>query len=1137
MGNRIGYYLQQSFFNIKTSLLVILAFSLTLSIISGLYFYSASYKDFLVKDDFSQLIDFNFRFSQSTLDPETAYENGDEELLAFMEEENVDTMEMAYYASFTSRYLQWFVNRSDLPVDFSSQISGDFGLDVNMYLFSDSFYETARYNDFFSILEGSQPQSEDEILLDFYMARLWDVHAGDTINISLQKAWDYQETYYYWDEAEDEYFSYGFDTYYENDENFYYSIEYTISGIFVSNYEHMRIANQEFFRNYEDVFLSSDYKIKNEFRTSPPVMGWYNFTNKTEFHPFMQLVSDIDSKFDESRSTHVCLIQYGMMGMYDRSQIKFGEFISNAEGISTENFILETFIYRNYAFVDYLTNDLEIIYQKSSRVRTASMLISIPITIFAILLGFFARKVETKTRMNEYLLLRSKGTSSGMILLQYLCESFVLGVVAIIIGTILGLINFFLFSNIYNQIFEISPFIDLPVIFNWDSLGNTILFGIITALLGSVSGIKYIVNVPANEILKMLGSDELDVVVDEKSLYQKKDKREIHTPDKDSKSKKKKKNRKSRDDKPDYIKYLPKEARHDLATIIDTQQLYQQMKVDSNHSLPPNEQGNSQIYDKMNQTQMSDPFEIKLKLLRKIGGVLMIIAFIPLILYVVANFDTYFKISDAFLQFISLFEGVKPILIYIGILSPILFSLGLIRLIIIEKPRIFAKISRKMSSWIIKGRDYLAGIEMVKQSQFKAIIFILALFISAYSFMNVYANTSIRHDYVIQNLEIGADFKVNLNGYNPNASSIAQIAEIESNLLSYIPEGSNEPIFEDLISVFCENDNDFNPDTRSIFYFNAEKYYGLISNEKKPQPNSNFVKTFTNYIEYISNPSNVVPGILVNDIYLENYGVEIFDQINLTHQYWKSNPGDLENRSFTVKIIGEVNYLPGLYNSERSDLNPEEYIIFDNTQFSYNSTTVLPSKNVIQMFDLNSNFEENIDLVKEYLYIATNNAIRYEDFQIYFQQWNNFNLSFQENALGFYIVLYLDFVLTGILIAVGTAILLLSIQKKNKYFNGVLLARGFGKKGLILLILSEIFIIFCFSFMIGTVTGIGFSSIYMKLSESTLMSIQGLHLPLYFNYVEFLLLLGGMIISTLLLTTLSFFIETRKSISKYMHKF
>ena len=67
---------------------------------------------------------------------------------------------------------------------------------------------------------------------------------------------------------------------------------------------------------------------------------------------------DMDAAYDSSRSTHVSRVVYGMMGLYDRSTIKYGEFLQNAETISNQIRIFEINFDREYFLVDYLSNDL-----------------------------------------------------------------------------------------------------------------------------------------------------------------------------------------------------------------------------------------------------------------------------------------------------------------------------------------------------------------------------------------------------------------------------------------------------------------------------------------------------------------------------------------------------------------------------------------------------------------------------------------------------------------------------------------------------------------------------------------------------------------------------------------------------------
>ena len=1139
MANRGRYYLRQAFYNLKASALVLFAFSLTLSIISGLYIYSSSYQEFLIKDDFSEIMDFNFYYADTTLNPQTAYSNGNDiTLLNFISSQNVSIQQMNYYALYNSGYLSYSFNESQISDEMREIYPSGFEIGIDFDLFDESFFESDRFSDFFTIIEGDYPQEMNEILIDYYYSYLWDVQPGDIINLTIKKSWDSSEEYIYWDVDEDIYTVQGSPAYQTLD-HYYFTISFRISGIYSSQYSTYKIGGRSFQRNYIQNPITRNFQIQSTAMVRSPIMSIYDFQNKTIIHPFQQLMIDMDAVYDSSRETHVARVVYGMMGLYDRNTINYGEYLLNAERISDQIRILGVNYDREYFLVDYLSNDLVEIYENTSRVRSASLLIAIPLTSFSILLAFFARKVETKARIEEYLLLRSKGTSTVMLLYQYLVESIFLGIVATGVGILFGMGNFQLFKNLYNTIFDIDVGVDLPMVLNWNSLGTTITFGLVCAIIGSISGLKYIVGLPTNQILTILGSEEMDVVIDEKSLYG------------HAKLKKKEKNeknylkstfkRRNRDLKPNYLKFMRDDAISHLPPgIYDQKNLLDQMRVETSHALPPSMQkpSNVQNIEKMGQNEcFEDYYSQKIKKIPKIGFIIISVALIPILLYFFLKLPDFFNLSDNLQGIITYLENQEVSLSYLIVFSPALLTVGIIRIIVVEKPRFFARFSKKIAHFFIKDRDFLVGIEMIKQSQFKALIFILALFSSLFLFMNIYSNTYSRHELLLENLEVGADASIILKRYNPSADSLAEFEELEVNLLQYTLSGTSTPLFNNVVTVYIENDNSQTPDYRFLLFLNVEKYLTVVTENNKQIPYSTFDDDISNYNDYIIQESDVLPGILVNKVFLDNYHKQVNDIVNISHQYYEKAPSVMNNNTFRAKIVGLINYMPGLFFYEESNPTPREYIVYDLRQLNLPSKENLPSRDIIQFFDISNNDVFEKDQFSIILSEASQNSTNYEEFSFYNHDWNDFTVSFQENPLGFYIVIYLDFVLTGILIAVGIAILLISIQKKNKYFNGVLLARGFGKKGLVAFIFSQITIIFILSFGVGLISGIILAISYIKLRESASISTQGINLPIFFNFTEFGLLLGGILTITFLLTTLTFLLDTKKNISKYLHKF
>lgn len=1114
MSNRIKYFSLQGLFNLKNSYLVIIAFSLTISMVSGLFFYSVSYKTNLLEDHFSEIIDFDFIYSESTLNPAKAYGNNDYYLQNKIEQLNINFDDIVYYSSFNSEFAKEFFNASQFSPKISSKFNESLSLDLSVYVMDVNFFLSKRFSEFFTITSGTFPNSEDEILIDYSFAQLWNCDIGDNVNFTIRKSKAYSD-YYLTYLGDTELYPQLNKPYYENDDYFYMAIPLKVSGIFISNSPTYKIGQEEFSRDYDwkKNFRTNDIEI-NHF-SKAPIFCYYNYETRDHFHPIMQMINDVDREFDRDHIPEVSQMKFGKIGLYDRDIIKFANLAEIANSVEEEVYPLKTDINRDYRFLNYFSNDLRQIYQKISFFRSISLSISIPITLFAIFLGLYARKTEIEARLEEFLLLRSKGASGYMILLQYLFECLFLGTVVTIIGILLGLLNFHLFKGFFSRIFNYEDLSSIQFALNFDTLGKLILISYGITIFGSISGIQYIIKIPISKILSLLESEELDVRFDEKTLFE------------NNKATKKK-----ADEKENKTKLKEKETQTIKNNLFLLRKSMQQVSLsDGSFNVKKNK-----LYE--------NPIDKKNKKIRKLSGILIFFSFIPVLLTGFIYMYYLIDLPESILEILQLLinSNVHDIFIYFMVISPIFIILGIFRIILKEKPRIFAKISRKITKSWMRNRSFLVGMEMIKQRQLQVIMVILSLFVSSYSYINIYANTNIRHAHIIDNFQVGGDIQVQLSGYNPNASSIAQIQNFEKNILDFKLSSLGTPVFNNIVSIYYENNNEFHPKNRFVYYFDVQKYLDIISENHKPEPYPGYFKDIQNYLGYTHGTHGInhsIHGILVNNVFLNNYDYHINDEFNLNHQYYEEYPQKVAYTNYTVKIIGVLDILPGFTLGESTEINKKEIIIFDDYQINYASNESLPSRKVIELIDVNNAkiSDENQKVLQNYLYEASNNSVRFENFKFYNNEWNSPSLNFEENALGFYLVFYIDFLIIGVFIAIALAIILINVQKKNKYFNGILLARGFGKIGIVKLILSELFIIFSISYILGTIFGLGFSLLSVYFAEFKNSVISGIHLPIYFNFTEFFFLTGGILITTVFFTLLSYFIQIRQSISKFIHKF
>ena len=242
----------------------------------------------------------------------------------------------------------------------------------------------------------------------------------------------------------------------------------------------------------------------------------------------------------------------------------------------------------------------------------------------------------------------------------------------------------------------------------------------------------------------------------------------------------------------------------------------------------------------------------------------------------------------------------------------------------------------------------------------------------------------------------------------------------------------------------------------------------------------------------------------------------------------------MENQTFKVKIILETNIMPGIYFAPSQW--GSEIMVIDINSINQDKT-LLHGLDLFQMIDINPTLELDLEILEVMLQNASSGYIDYTKFNFYDQNWDNLSYEMNLSESGLYGIFYLEFIVIGILLAFGLSILILSLQKENKYFNGVLLARGIGRSGILKMVLSQIYLIFLIGIFTGVLSGLFTSISFVKIFSS--MNFKGniVSLPIYSNVLELFGILGTLITSSFIIYLIAYYFESRKNITEYFHKF
>ena len=163
---------------------------------------------------------------------------------------------------------------------------------------------------------------------------------------------------------------------------------------------------------------------------------------------------------------------------------------------------------------------LQELFEEANRMRIISQIINIPIIIVALIVGSFTSKSSTQNKVDEFLLLRSKGVSKRMVRNQIMMESLINGVVSSVLGAGLGFLTFFghdiwIRPMIYTQFIEL----DVRLFVKQSSILLSLGIGIILSLLTSLSSVRYVSKLKISELLTAIEQKDMDIEFDEQSVF------------------------------------------------------------------------------------------------------------------------------------------------------------------------------------------------------------------------------------------------------------------------------------------------------------------------------------------------------------------------------------------------------------------------------------------------------------------------------------------------------------------------------------------------------------------------------------------------------------------------------------------
>ena len=184
MFKRLIFYSQQAFYNIKKSVYLILGLSLAISAVAGLVVYFDSYENAALKRSFSGVEDFKIVFQNNSAD----YSHRFIQTTPQIEEAiNIAGFEVESYGRYVSYYCDWGVKLSKNVSDpsFPDGIRKE-SADLNVVLIDEDYYNSTRFSNYFVVIEGNLPNSTNEVLVYYEVAKAFNFSLGENNILSIE---------------------------------------------------------------------------------------------------------------------------------------------------------------------------------------------------------------------------------------------------------------------------------------------------------------------------------------------------------------------------------------------------------------------------------------------------------------------------------------------------------------------------------------------------------------------------------------------------------------------------------------------------------------------------------------------------------------------------------------------------------------------------------------------------------------------------------------------------------------------------------------------------------------------------------------------------------------------------------------
>lgn len=1027
-----NYFLAQTVANIKKNYSLIMMISLIVSVNAGILFFLHTYEESLEKEAITSINDFNVVFKDNI---DIYSDFNPLNLVQDLRDLNFDIEEFSIYNSYNFSNLYLYRNSSQFNQNLGKIEEKYFCSPFQIEFYTQDYYGSPRFSEFITIVEGEFPQNSNEIMINYDVAKILNLHLNQQINLSLLGGED----------------------------------------CIVQEYNHYTLGQQLKFFNINNIIISGFYQIiKPVFRSitgtfAKPLNSTEILQDQLNLDSIIMMAMPIFGFHDFYHIENNPLIRNFCENMYSTYRFSRLNLLGTYQGTllnifrkSIDMLDLNTYIYeiqdhyhkillnvQSSIFVENLLGDqLNELQQTMMQFHLRILGINLPLFLFLLFMVVIGTRFKLYNHQEELLLLRTVGTPQYFIIIQLVIEGIVSGILSGIIGFGIGIgifhiLNNSLYSTLLNSAnpLEIKLNLNLFLIVNTISIIMTVLINLIIAF--NLKGIK------SAEILTNLTQREQELDYDEKNLHLFK-----NLGEKNSKKKK------ESGFLTFYSKYIRKQENITRITTIQD--------------------------DKSTQYNIRYSSKISNFSPWLISG-----SFVPFLVILMVILNEHIIVGNSFSSYVTFLISNSFFLLILFVISPILLSLGIIRYIVVEKKGVFAYIINSIGKIFVHERSFLCTLNILRRKGYLLILLVVCLFNSIICYVHIGINSAYIYENINENVAIGADFQAHFKEmryednklrFSGGITSTALLLNMEENMCQY-EENNKSLSINNVVSIQQEYLATLVGDA---YFLNLSQYVNIIQEGDKFLPTNDLISSIQELIVYNSDPQNEIKSVIINSDFAKSYLVDENDIFSFFHQYYNSSSGDLESKYLSLKVFKIINVLPGLYGVHPlSYQNIDAGIVIDLNTLNM-SLNLLHGFRIDQLIQISKDSTYSVD---DYLYFI-NSAVKpfkhYLSIDAYNFEWKQTLNSRYLLVNGYFNILNLEFYLLSVFIGFYTIFVLIKTYQRDKNLIGNILARGLGKKSISQLFLLEILIIFFIAVLVGLFSGMIFIFPSLQLIKSSI---------------------------------------------------